>query len=542
MHSVSNEDVIKKDIQRTVTIAMIAFLTVFLLTFKDLRALIFLIIPVGAVILALNLSAFVFGKLSYFIIGLGAVIIGVADDYGIHTYVAVHTSGKKDAVKEIAKPLFIAALTTISVFITFFFSSVQGYHQLAFFSIVSILFCLFFVLFVFPHFLKTPEMPDREVSHGRVGKPIISDSTRILLWIITTVFLLSVSFNSKFSSDISDLDGSSKSVISSEERFKHIFSRKDEPAMLIVFAKAQEDALKRNEQIYSEASSFIGEKNIVSFTNIWPSLKTREENVLAWKRFWDIEREKKLKSLLNKYSAKYDFSKDAFNPFFQSLHSGLDTRESPDDLEIFKGIKDRFVQHDESLWEIISFFPDRDDLVKPILRLSRNNPDTLVVSRKAFSEAISRGVTREMLFLSLIAGALVIVLTVALLKDLKLTLISLASVFTAIISITGLFALLNKPLNVAVIISSMMVIGLCIDYGVFMLYSFKHELNTGTVKAIWVSALTTLIGAFSLLFAKHPVLFSVGLTLVAGLSSGYLTSQTVIPALYRMLIKEDNAR
>jgi predicted RND superfamily exporter protein len=111
-------------------------------------------------------------------------------------------------------------------------------------------------------------------------------------------------------------------------------------------------------------------------------------------------------------------------------------------------------------------------------------------------------------------------------------------VVSAIISITGIFSMLGIALNAAAVIASMMVVGLCIDYGVFMLYSFKHELNTGTVKAIWVSALTTLIGAFSLLFARHPVLFSVGLTLVAGLLGGYISSQTVIPALYRVFINK----
>jgi predicted RND superfamily exporter protein len=133
---------------------------------------------------------------------------------------------------------------------------------------------------------------------------------------------------------------------------------------------------------------------------------------------------------------------------------------------------------------------------------------------------------------------LVILLTAILLKDIKLTFISLVSVASALTAIIGTFAILNISLNVAAVIASMMVVGLCIDYGFFMLYSFKHKLNTGTVKAVWVSALTTIIGAFSLLFARHPVLFSIGLTLVTGLFSGYIASQTVIPALYRVFIEK----
>jgi predicted RND superfamily exporter protein len=67
-----------------------------------------------------------------------------------------------------------------------------------------------------------------------------------------------------------------------------------------------------------------------------------------------------------------------------------------------------------------------------------------------------------------------------------------------------------------------------------MLYSFHHELDTGTEKAIWVSALTTIVGAFSLLFASHPVLYAIGLTLTIGLTAGYLAAQFIVPALYRI--------
>jgi predicted RND superfamily exporter protein len=75
-----------------------------------------------------------------------------------------------------------------------------------------------------------------------------------------------------------------------------------------------------------------------------------------------------------------------------------------------------------------------------------------------------------------------------------------------------------------------------------MLHGFHHDLDTGTEKAVWVSALTTIVGAFSLLFARHPVLFSIGLTLTMGLTAGCLAAQFIVPALYRMYVKKDEHR
>jgi len=538
MHAVSNEDIIKKDIQRTAGIAMIAFLAVFLFTFRDLRALIFLIIPLGAVVIAMNISALVFGKLSYFIIGLGAVIIGVADDYGIHAYVAVHTSGSKKAINQIAKPLTIAAATTISVFATFFFSSIQGYHQLALFAISSIILCLLFVLLIFPHLLKNKTTP--KTIPAQIVKPqaIIPDKLYIWSWILIIIILAGFSFKSRFNSDISQFDASSKDIVKAEDEFNRIYGRGEQPAMLVTSADNLDQALEKNEKLYLQAWPFIGKENLASFSLLWPSLKTRRANALFWEKFWRGRREEELKLLLDQNALQYNFSKDAFQPFFDNLYLGTDPAQSPDNLELFKNIKERFIQKNQVGWQILSFFPDKDEFTAYLVKLSRKIPGTFVVSRKAFSKAISNSITREVIFLSLLAAVLVLALTAVLLKNVKLTLISLVSVVSAIISITGTFSIFGIALNAAAVIASMMVVGLCIDYGVFMLYSFKHELNTGTVKAIWVSALTTLIGAFSLLFARHPVLFSVGLTLVAGLLGGYISSQTVIPALYRVFIEK----
>jgi predicted RND superfamily exporter protein len=63
-------------------------------------------------------------------------------------------------------------------------------------------------------------------------------------------------------------------------------------------------------------------------------------------------------------------------------------------------------------------------------------------------------------------------------------------------------------------------------------------LKTGTRTAVTLSAVTTLIGAGALLLARHPVLFSIGVTMVTGVLGGYVSSMLVVPSLYRRLIGE----
>jgi len=90
----------------------------------------------------------------------------------------------------------------------------------------------------------------------------------------------------------------------------------------------------------------------------------------------------------------------------------------------------------------------------------------------------------------------------------------------------------------SIIIAFLIVLGDVSDYGMFVAYETKYKCQTGTFRAVTFAALTTLIGAGALLFARHPMLFSVGVTLVTGVLSGYLSSVIVIPSLYRMLISD----
>ena len=155
LHTISNEDVIKRDVWLALGIAGAAFFFLFVFLFRDIRAATLFLLPVASVLVAINLSNLALSHLSYFIVGMGGVVAGISVDYGIHVYMAVRSgSGRAEAVKRVAKPVVTGALTTISVFAAFFFSSVQGYHQLALFSILSISLCLGCALLLLPHLIS----------------------------------------------------------------------------------------------------------------------------------------------------------------------------------------------------------------------------------------------------------------------------------------------------------------------------------------------------------------------------------------------------
>ncbi len=539
LHTVSNENVIKRDIKIVSIIAAIAFFFIFFFFFRDIKAVYIFLIPLASVAVSMNLSYFIIGNLSYFIIGMGAVIAGISIDYGIHIYIAVRTgSNRKEAVKNVTRPIVTGALTTISVFAAFFFSDVRGFHQLAVFSILSIVFCLSCSLYILPVFIegKTARTFPALFDNISTVPELITDKARVSCWVILLIILLFLSSKTAFNSDIKQFDGSEPYIFKAEDNFQSVWGEKDNPAILVVQEESLEKALLTNERIYRDLANKFGNEDISNFAAIWPSNQTRTENSARWISFWK-ERAGKLKSLLAKHGPSYNFSDGAFSPFFENLYGEVNASGLSEDNLFLRRLKERFVLESGDGFQILTYFPDQDRYIAAFTEFCRNYPGSFIVSRKSLSKALSDSISSEIIYLSAIAALFIPFLTLILLKDLRLTILALIPVFTGIAASLGILPVLGLTLNAPTIIAIMVVTGLCIDYGIFMAYTCRYHFKTGTGISVFLSALTTLIGAGVLLFARHPVLFSIGTTLFSGVLAGYMASIAAVPSMYRLWFK-----
>jgi len=544
MHTVKNEEIIKKDIWFTSIIAALGFLLLFLFIFRDWRAMIIFCMPLGAVLISTAAAFIVFKNLSYFVIGLSTVIAGITIDYGIYVYLAVRKAGNNlETLNKIIKPVAFGALTTISVFAVFFFSSVKGYHQLAFFSNFTIILCLGFALFILPHFIKEEAAP--KITNEK-EKPAVKFNSGIfghfwiICWSILLIIMLGCSARLKFNNDITQFDGAGKEIAKSEEEFHHTWGGKELPAVFVVSSGTLQGAYELNDLIYEAAVKAIGKENFDSFASIWPGMAKRTANLEAWNKFWSPEKKKEFQELLLEYGQLFNFSDEAFAPFIQQLHTQTVLELEPKGLVFFEQLKEQFVLKKDASYQMLSFFPDQDEYITKLSKIKNAYPGTFLVSRKNFSLQVSRALSREFLFLAFLAIFLTVGLTFLLLKNLRLTTLAMVPVATALVLIGGVTYLAGLALNIPSVIASMVVVGIVSDYGMFMVYYCKYKYQTGTIIAVTLAAVTTLIGAGVLLFAQHPVLFSIGVTLVTGVLSGYLSSLLIIPALYRLWkAKED---
>jgi uncharacterized protein len=535
LHTVSNERVIKHDITVVSIIASVTFLLLFLAVFRDPRVLFVFIIPLIAVVWAIPLATALEGKLLYLVIGFGTAIAGISIDYGLLVYIAMKRGANSGQMLKLSKLVTIDATTTMFSFIVLFFSLIRGYHQLALFSSLCVIICLLFSLLVLPLPLTWKRYP-------LVLEPTIGDRMRsylkpsklnVVVWGVLTVVALILSFSVTFDSDVKKLDGTEPSVLRAEQSFHDVWGGKANQAVFVVTGKSLEDAMEINDRVYGEAAGIVGKGEFTSLAQFWPSQKLRSENSERWNRFWSQGREQKLKQLIRETSGSQGFSDQAFEPFFEGLHASRTENMNANGL--IGQLQERFVLSKNGEYRILSYFPDEQKNIAGLKEITKKYPGTFVVSGKALSASISAFTAQEIKLLAPLAILFNIVLAGLFFRDWKYALISLVPLVTGVVWLVGIMSLFHIPLNVINIVAAIISTGVIVDYGLGIAYEYRHNLRTGTVIAVTLSAATNVIGCGALLFAKHPALYSTGVAMVISMITGYLSAVLVIPSLCNIM-------
>ncbi len=536
LHTISNERIIKRDIALTVSVAASAFILLFLLFFKDARANLVFLLPFAALLVGINLSALVLGTLSSIMLGFGSVIAGIAVDYGIHVYIAVRRGTTAvESVRAVARPLLMGALTTCGVFFALLFSSIPGCRQLGCLALISVALAVCGALFILPLYLKHNSLRAYDLSTLKWTKK--RAGWVAALFVVLLLAGLPAALRVGFDGSVEQLDGTEQQIMENEQQFQKIWgSGEVGQAIAAVASDDYQTALELNDCVYDLAVEAIGADQVSSLSRIWKSAKTRDRNRRLWNAFWTPERVESLRSLIQEKGAQFGFAADAFDPFFESLEQSGSAGGAADGNLILSQMEKRFVQQRDGRTQVMSFFPDKPEYVEAMSAVQDRVPGMVLISRNAISRILAHDYTREFIRTSLIALVLVLGVSFVMLKNLRMTLIVLAPAAAGVMGVVSVSSLLGRPLNVMNLLSGIIVIGLCIDYGIFYVHAYAHSLNLGTRTAISLSAGTTLIGVGALMFARHPALFSVGLTLMCGITAGYVTSMLVVPALCRLML------
>jgi predicted exporter len=86
--------------------------------------------------------------------------------------------------------------------------------------------------------------------------------------------------------------------------------------------------------------------------------------------------------------------------------------------------------------------------------------------------------------------------------------------------------------NLFNIVAAILVVGLGIDLGIFMVCNLSEGYEHTATLGILLGGLTSFVGLGALAIARHPAMSSIGMTVLLGLCGVIPSALFVVPALY----------
>lgn len=166
-------------------------------------------------------------------------------------------------------------------------------------------------------------------------------------------------------------------------------------------------------------------------------------------------------------------------------------------------------------------------------------PSAIVLNKADFVARMVGFIQSDLLLMGGLSLLLVIVVLALTFRSAREVGIALVPVVGGMVWTLGLMGLFGIKFNIINTLVTVFIAGLGIDYGIFFVQTWRGSTGPGHAAkrlqhagaGVLVAAVTTLFGFGSLALAKHPALFSVGITTALGVTSALLLTLFVVPTL-----------
>jgi hypothetical protein len=289
--------------------------------------------------------------------------------------------------------------------------------------------------------------------------------------------------------------------------------------MLFVGGESKEEILSLSNKI----SNF-------DILNFIPSKQQKEQNLNRWKRFWTEKRISEIKKEINSYYEKYGIDTKIFNQFY----SFLETAQGPKDVKAFDitTMYNPFIKFKDK--EYMIHFVD-DGFIIP--QEFKDNKNIVLLSQKELQHALSDKTIKTIFFVTLFILLLDFFLLTFSFKNIKLALVSFIPILVSVSTFIILSSVFSVKLNLFSLFCLPLIIGLSVDYVIFIVHQYTKSKTLYPSMAVVVAALSSLAGFGSLIFANHTVLFSMGFALSVGIIVSGFVSVYVMPNIIKKVTK-----
>lgn len=549
MVAVANAGQVKNDIQFTVSIAMTLLLVLLILFYRKLTLPFILFAPTlfGA-LLALALLSLIRPHISAISLGIGAILLGVTLDYALHILTHIRNENKIDKLyAEVAPAILMSSLTTASAFLCLLFLDSQALQDLGIFAAVSVtgasIFALLFIPQVYRH--KKESVNKKTILDRLAAFELHKNKWALGLLVLVCIISLFTYNKVIFNQDISKLNYESDVLIAAREKLEKLTDIESKSVYLSTYGENQEKVLQRNDSIFKKLQEIKKDKVLVNFTSVGSLVKShrsQQDKIQFWDNFWAAQKVDTLQKNINEFGATLGFKEDTFSPFYNWLQDDFNTLEVSD-FEAIPALSTKdYITNDENGTTITSLLKLEETDLGAIEERFKDFPNTLLINRKQVNESFLGTLRND--FNKLLLYSLLVVLLILFMfyRSLSLTLVTSIPIFLTWFLTVGLMGLLKMEFNIFNIIICSFIFGLGVDYCIFITNGLLSEYRTGEKiiashrTSIILSVITTIAGVGVMVFAKHPVLYTISKVSLIGIFAAAFVAFTLQPLLFKLFI------
>lgn len=530
----------------SVTIVLLLLLTYYF--FRRKRTPLLLLVPVlygGA--MGLGILYLLQGSVSVIALGAGAIIMGIAIDFSIHFLAQLRNSNDiRSTIKELSQPLTLGSFTTIAAFLSLRFVSTPILQDLGLFAASSLLGAALCTLIFLPHF----PFGKTESSSATIFDKIALWKPEANKWLVLFIFLLTpvmfyFSSGVQFDNNLMNLNYMSAKLKAAQDEVSEINAVALSSVFVVTQGASQSASLQKLEQLSGEIK-FLQEKGWVrgvsNPTSLLVSKQEQLQRIQRWQQFWNEQRKKDVLKSVSEETRKASFSDKVVTGFEQTItrnYSVFDVETNKVLQSLFPG---GFAKNNDQYYAIAALKVPSEHR-SDVLSALENQDIGIVTDRQQGATQLVRILNNDFTDIAVYSSLIVFFALLIGYGRIELAIIAFLPMVISWVWILGLMSLLGLKFNIVNIIISSLIFGLGDDYAIFTMDGLVEKYRTGKQKldsvraAVYVSALTVVIGLGVLLLAKHPALRSIAFISVTGLVCVLFISQTLQPFLFNQLIQ-----
>jgi predicted exporter len=419
----------------------------------------------------------------------------------------------------------------MATFSALFFSDLPGQRQIAFFSIAGIIASLAFSLLVLPHFLKGSPPVRNPPYTGMSPKGRTYRVLCIVGWLLLLALGLWQGSRVIFNGDMRSINWVPKTLKENEMSFKQTWGDFRDTAMVLSEGRDLQSALINNDRLFAYLKGKIPDEGIVSLAPLFPSAAIQEENIRRWETLWDKETQNRVRELLVREGDKAGFQPRAFAPFFERW-SFKPARVTLEGLKKagFGDLIDSLIIAGDGKTRILTLVPDTPQVAALFSKKAGPPLDARFVSLSGFNRILSQAMIRNFIQYIILASLMILLLLTLLFRKAGKVFCAMIPVVTGLLVMFGVMGYGGIEFNLFNIIASILVIGLSVDLGIFMVSRVSAGYDSNTGRAVFLGGMTSLVGMGALTLAHHPALYSIGITVLLGMCGAIPSALLLIPA------------